>query len=158
MAIVKPAADDYNFAEEIAAFKIIPVNRADIGNAKDALGQLMAKDIIWSENGVQTSVDQTYEIVKSVLKLAKVEINGKPLDLTNGLNDLLKDNVYQASVINAIYDLYANLSHNESKTGVEIVPTIGDVIKMLISKRRNGKASLVDTFCYINNGEIWVKG
>ena len=27
-----------------------------------------------------------------------------------------------------------------------------------IKSRRMGKASLVDTFCYIHNGEIWVKG
>ena len=26
-----------------------------------------------------------------------------------------------------------------------------------IKSIRNGKASLVDTFCYINNGEVWVK-
>lgn len=26
-----------------------------------------------------------------------------------------------------------------------------------IKSIRNGKASLVDTFCYINNGEIWMK-
>ena len=27
-----------------------------------------------------------------------------------------------------------------------------------IKSIREGKASLVDTFCYIHNGEIWVKG
>ena len=27
-----------------------------------------------------------------------------------------------------------------------------------IKSIRLGKASLVDTFCYINNGEVWVKG
>lgn len=27
-----------------------------------------------------------------------------------------------------------------------------------IKSIRNGKASLVDSFCFINNGEIWVKG
>ena len=27
-----------------------------------------------------------------------------------------------------------------------------------IKSIRQGKASLVDTFCYINNGEVWVKG
>ena len=27
-----------------------------------------------------------------------------------------------------------------------------------IQSIRNGKASLVDSFCFINNGEIWVKG
>ena len=123
MQIVKPAADKNDFAKEIADFKTIPVNRADIGG-----------DVIWTEEGVQKSVDGTYALVKGVLNMAKVEVNGKRLDLTNGLNDLLKDNVYQVSVINAIYDLYAMLSHNETETGVGLVPTIGDVIKMLISK------------------------
>lgn len=27
-----------------------------------------------------------------------------------------------------------------------------------IKSIRQGKASLVDTFCYVHNGEIWVKG
>ena len=27
-----------------------------------------------------------------------------------------------------------------------------------IKSIRQGKASLVDSFCYINNGEVWVKG
>ena len=26
-----------------------------------------------------------------------------------------------------------------------------------IKSIRNGKASLVDTFCYVNNGEVWIK-
>ena len=134
MQIVKPAADDYDFAEEIAAFRTIPVNRADIGDAKDAFGNYLARDIIWTEEGIQNSVDGTYKLVKTVLNTANIQINGKKLDLSNGLNDLLKDNVYQASVINAIYDLYASLSHNETETGVGMVPTIGDVITMLISK------------------------
>lgn len=134
MQIVKPAADDYDFAEEIAAFRTIPVNRADIGDAKDAFGNYLARDIIWTEEGIQNSVDGTYKLVKTVLNTANIQINGKKLDLSNGLNDLLKDNVYQASVINAIFDLYANLSHNETETGVGLAPTIGDVIQMLISK------------------------
>lgn len=123
MQIVKPAADDYDFAEEIAAFRTIPVNRADIGG-----------DVIWTEEGVQNAVDGTYNLVKTVLGFLNLEINGKKVDLTNGLNDLLKDNVYQASIVNAIFDLYATLSHNETETGVSLAPTIGDVITMLISK------------------------
>ena len=134
MQIVKPAADDYDFAEEIAAFRTIPVNRADIGDAKDAFGNYLARDIIWTEEGIQNSVDGTYKLVKTVLNTANIQINGKKLDLSNGLNDLLKDNVYQASIVNAIFDLYATLSHNETETGVGMVPTIGDVIQMLISK------------------------
>ena len=134
MQVVKPAADDYDFAEEVADFKTIPVNRADIGDAKDAFGNYLARDIIWTEEGIQNSVDGTYKLVKTVLNTANIQINGKKLDLSNGLNDLLKDNVYQANIINAIYDLYASLSHNETETGVGMVPTIGSVIQMLISK------------------------
>ena len=37
--------------------------------------------------------------------------------------------------------------------------TAGIVLKGTeIKSIRNGKASLVDSFCFINNGEIWVKG
>ena len=133
MQIVKPAADDYDFEKEISAFKTIPVNRADIGNINIG-GQYIARNIIWTEEGIQNSVDGTYKLVKTVLNTANIQINGKKLDLTNGLNDLLKDNVYQASVVNAIFDLYAMLSHNETETGVSLAPTLGDVIKMLISK------------------------
>lgn len=117
MQIVKPAADSYDFSKEIAEFKSIPVNRGAVG------GQ-----VIMTAEGIQNSADGTWELVKALLNLAGVNI-----DLSNGLNNILEDNLYQVSVINAVFDLYATLSHNETETGVSLAPTLGAVISMLIS-------------------------
>jgi len=117
MQIVKPAADDYDFAKEIAEFKSIPVNRGAIGG-----------EIIMTKEGIQNAADGTWELVKALLNLADV-----PIDLSNGLNDVLTDNLYQIDIIEAVFDLYATLSHNETETGVGLAPTLGAVISMLIS-------------------------
>ena len=48
----------------------------------------------------------------------------------------------------------ARFDYEISDTYVAGIVLTGTEIKSI----RLGKASLVDTFCYINNGEIWVKG
>lgn len=47
----------------------------------------------------------------------------------------------------------ANFDYAISETFTAGLVLTGTEIKSL----RQGKASLVDTFCYINNGEVWVK-
>lgn len=47
----------------------------------------------------------------------------------------------------------ANFDYHISDTFTAGIVLTGTEIKSL----RQGKASLVDTFCYINNGEVWVK-
>lgn len=47
----------------------------------------------------------------------------------------------------------ANFDYQFSETFTAGIVLTGTEIKAL----RQGKASLVDTFCYINNGEVWVK-
>ncbi len=47
----------------------------------------------------------------------------------------------------------ANLDYEISETFTAGIVLTGTEIKAL----RNGKASLVDSFCYVNNGEVWVK-
>lgn len=47
----------------------------------------------------------------------------------------------------------ANFDYQISETFTAGIVLTGTEIKAL----RQGKASLVDTFCYINNGEVWVK-
>jgi len=47
----------------------------------------------------------------------------------------------------------ANFDYNITDTFTAGIVLTGTEIKSL----RQGKASLVDTFCYINNGEVWVK-
>ena len=47
----------------------------------------------------------------------------------------------------------ANFDYDISETFTAGIVLTGTEIKAL----RNGKASLIDTFCYVNNGEVWVK-
>lgn len=47
----------------------------------------------------------------------------------------------------------ANFDYAISETFTAGIVLTGTEIKSI----RNGKASLVDTFCYVNNGEVWVK-
>ncbi len=47
----------------------------------------------------------------------------------------------------------ANFDYAISETFTAGIVLTGTEIKSL----RQGKASLVDTFCYVNNGEVWVK-
>lgn len=125
MQIVKPAASDYDFAKEVKNFKTTPVDRYAVGG-----------DVIWTEEGIQSSVDGIWNLVVSAASLAGLDIN-----LNNGLNDVLEDNLYQITIVEAIFDLYATLSHNETETGVSLAPTIGKVIQLLISA--SGTANLL---------------
>ena len=47
----------------------------------------------------------------------------------------------------------ANFDYDISETFTAGIVLTGTEIKAL----RNGKTSLIDTFCYVNNGEVWVK-
>ena len=48
--------------------------------------------------------------------------------------------------------------HTEGASQEEVSANKLDHIHYSVKSIREGKASLVDTFCYIHNGEIWVKG
>lgn len=120
--IIMPKVSHDTLEDVAASFVTTPINRAAINS-----------DIAWTEEGIQMSVDGTWETVNAVLAILKPQVNGKPLDLSNGLNDVLKDNLYQVTIVEALFDLYATLSHNETETGVSMAPTLGKVITMLLS-------------------------
>lgn len=53
-----------------------------------------------------------------------------------------------------------NIKNRRARFDFEILDTFTAGIVLTgteIKSIRNGKASLVDTFCYVNNGEVWVK-
>lgn len=53
-----------------------------------------------------------------------------------------------------------NIKNKRAKFDFEIIDTYTAGIVLTgteIKSIRLGKASLVDTFCYVNNGEVWVK-
>ncbi len=118
MKIVKPAPSSYTFEKEIKAFQTTPIDRNAIGGR-----------VVMSKGGIQSAAYNLYDtFVSSILPLITNDI-----DLSNGLEPVLKDNVYQVDTVEAVFDLYATLSHNETETGVSIAPTLGSVIKLIIS-------------------------
>lgn len=112
-------ADDGSKAEcdsEVQDFVTIPVNRADIGG-----------DVIWTAEGVQNMLDNLWNLVVTAVNVSDIKIDGKRVVLRNGLNEVCRDFVYQASAVSGIFDGYANLSHDTDETGIEEYPTFGDL-------------------------------
>lgn len=101
--IVTPIKDTNDFSDEIAAFR--PADFVRPTNSK----------VAWTEGGIQSFVDNI----------------GSLLGTFVNLDDILSDNLYQASVINAIFDLYATLSHNT--TDIEGLITLGEIISGVIT-------------------------
>ena len=124
--IMKPAADPNNFAKEVKNFKPTTIVRP-----KDS-------EVAMTKGGVQSAVDNLWSLVSTML----VPMITDQIDISNGLDSVLEDNVYTIDMINKIFDLYATLSHNETETGVSLAPTIGKVVQLLISP--NGFAGMLD--------------
>lgn len=128
--IMKPAADPDNFAKVVKNFKPTTIVRP-----KDS-------EVAMTKGGIQSAVDNLWSLVATVV----VPMISSDIDLTNGLDGVLEDNVYTIDMINKIFDLYATLSHNETETGVSLAPTIGKVVQLLISP--NGYAGMLDEAKY----------
>lgn len=101
--IVTPIKDTNDFSDEIAAFR--PTAFVRPTNSKTA----------WTEDGIQSFVDKLGSFIGGFVDL----------------DAILSDNLYQASVINAIFDLYATLSHNT--TDIEGLITLGEIISGVIT-------------------------
>lgn len=118
MKIVKPDPSDYTFEKEIKAFQTTPIDRNAIGGR-----------VVMSKGGIQSAAYNLYDIfASSILPLISNDI-----DLSNGLESVLEDKLYQVDTVEAVFDLYATLSHNDTPTGVSIASTLGAVIKLIIS-------------------------
>ena len=128
--IMKPAANPDNFAKAVKNFKPTTIVRP-----KDS-------EVAMTKGGIQSAVDNLWSLVATVV----VPMISSDIDLTNGLDSVLEDNVYTIDMINKIFDLYATLSHNETETGVSLAPTIGKVVQLLISP--NGFAGMLDETKY----------
>ena len=93
------AADDTDpYREELTSFVPTPVNKEAIGN-----------DYLNAEGGMQVIVDSIWPA------LADLFDKDGSLNLADGLDGYLKQNVYTAATLNKIYDSLAELSHNETQ-------------------------------------------
>lgn len=114
--IVKPASDKDDFAKEVAAFNQTKITRPE--NSK----------VAWTTGGIQSAVDELWDLVANTI----LPLVAKDIDLSNGLDKVLADNVYTNEMVGNILGLYASLSRNETDLGV-MGFTLGDIINMLCS-------------------------
>lgn len=114
MAIVKPVADPYDYAKEVEGFKPTKIVRPQNSEVAMTVG------------GIQSAVDELWNLVANTL----LPLLAPEIDLSDGLDKVLEDNLYQPAIIEAIFDLYATLSHDKTEVeGFEL----GTIIGMIIS-------------------------
>lgn len=116
MVIIKPESSDYKFDKEIKEYQMTKIVRPADSEVANTVG------------GIQSAVDGLWSVVTdTVLPLVAPEV-----DLSNGLDPILEENVYTNEMVSKIFDLYATLSHDETDIGVAGM-TLGGVIKLIIS-------------------------
>ena len=101
--MVAPVKDTTDFSDEIAAFQPTDFVRPTNSN------------VAWTEGGIQNFVDMLEDLLAGFVDIG----------------DILSSNLYKASIVNMIFDLYATLSHNE--TMIEGLISLGDIISGVIT-------------------------
>lgn len=121
--IVKPASDPNDFAKEVKAFNMTKIVRPENSN------------VAMTVEGIQSAVDKLWELVALTL----VPLIADGVDLSEGLDDVLKDNVYTNEMISKIFDLYATLSRDETDIGFMGL-TLGGIVNLLLTPNNIAKA------------------
>lgn len=120
--VQSPIMDMNNFASEIAKFKtttfVRPENSA----------------VAWTTGGIQSAVDGLWGLVADTL----MPLVAKDIDLSNGLDNVLKSKLYQPSIIEAIFDLYATLIQDQSDIEVDAMGSkmtfkLGQIISWIVT-------------------------
>lgn len=120
--IQQPIMDMNDFAKEIGAFKtttfVRPENSA----------------VAWTTGGIQSAADGLWGLVADTL----MPLVAKDIDLSNGLDNVLKDKLYQPAIIEAIFDLYATLIQDQSDVEVEALGSkltfkLGQIISWIVT-------------------------
>lgn len=101
--IQQPIMDMNDFAKELAAFKKTEIIRPE------------NSQVAWTTGGMQSAVDKLWDLVANTL----IPLIAKDIDLSNGLDAVLKENLYQPEIIAAILNLYSTLLANQDEIEVE---------------------------------------
>lgn len=120
--IQQPIMDMNDYADVIANFNTTPFVRPE------------NSEVAWTTGGIQSAVDELWNLVANTL----VPLIAKDIDLSNGLDKVLQDNLYQPAIIEAIFDLYATLIQDQSDVEVEALGQkltfkLGAIISWIIS-------------------------
>lgn len=120
--IQQPIMDMNDFSKELAAFKKTEIIRPE------------NSEVAWTTGGMQSAVDKLWDLVANTL----VPLIAKDIDLSNGLDAVLKDNLYQPEIITAILNLYSTLLASQDEIEVEALGTtlkfpLGTIIGWIVT-------------------------
>lgn len=118
--VQSPIMDMNDFASEIAKFQTTPFVRPE------------NSEVAWTTGGIQSAADELWNLIANTL----VPLIAKDIDLSNGLDNVLKSNLYQPSIIEAIFDLYATLIQDESDVDVgmgSLKFKLGQIISWIVT-------------------------
>lgn len=121
MEMIKPAIGDDQFEDDLLAFTPAAVDKTEISG-----------DTIQLVGGVQNVSENLWSTATGLLNALKVFGVDLGVDLSNGLEPIVANALYTDSVVEAIFDLYATLSHDTTDLGI-LGLTLGDIIEMIIS-------------------------
>lgn len=128
LEIQYPILDKDNLSSQISAFVPTQIVRPD-------------SDVAYTTGGIQSAVDSFWNIVQNLV----LPMVASDLDLSKGLEPILEDNLYTDSIIEAIFDLYATLSHSDLDLGV-MGFTLGSVINIIMKPSGIAKQLSEDKF------------
>lgn len=116
--VQKPIMDMNDFAKELAAFKKTDIIRPE--NSK----------VAWTTGGIQSAVDKLWDLVANTL----VPLIAKDIDLSDGLDSVLKENLYQPEIIAAILNLYATLLASDMEIEAEgLNMSLGTIMGFIVT-------------------------
>lgn len=116
----QPIMDMNDYADVIAKFNTTPFVRPE------------NSEVAWTTGGIQSAVDELWNLVANTL----VPLIAKDIDLSNGLDKVLQDNLYQPAIIEAIFDLYATLIQDQSDVDVGmggLTFKLGQIISWIVT-------------------------
>lgn len=120
--VQQPIMDMNDFAKELAAFKKTEIIRPE------------NSEVAWTTGGMQSAVDKLWDLVANTL----VPLIAKDIDLSNGLDSVLKENLYQPEIIAAILNLYSTLLASQDEIEVEAMGSklkfpLGTIISWIVT-------------------------
>lgn len=121
MQMIKPAVGDDQFEDDLLAFTPAAVDKMEISG-----------DTIQLTGGVQNVSENMWSTAVSLLNALKVFGVDLGVDLSNGLEPIVADALYNEMLPEMILDLYATLSQMNDDIGLPLGLTIGSIVNMII--------------------------
>lgn len=96
--------------------------------------------VAWTVEGIQSAVDGLWDLVANSV----VPLINRDIDLSNGLDKVLEENVYTNEMVSKIFDLYAMLSRDETVVNESPEITLATVVNDFVASPSKISSALVE--------------